>query len=126
VIVLDTGALVALDRGDRTMWSDLKAAGLAGVDVVVPAAVVAQAWRGSSRQARLSRALSGCDVASFDELAREIGVLCGASGTSDVVDASVALTVSDLRATRLFTSDPEDMRHLLRVLKCRSAKVIRC
>ena len=77
MIVFDAGALVALDRGDRTLWSDLKAATLAGVDVAVPAAVVAQVWRGSARQARLSRALAGCEIASFDDVARAAGELCG-------------------------------------------------
>ena len=94
MIAFDTGALVALDRGDRTLWSDLKAAALAGVDVAVPAAVVAQVWRGSARQARLSRALAGCEIASFDDVARAAGELCGRAGTSDVVDASVAVVAA--------------------------------
>lgn len=126
MIVFDAGALVALDRGDRTIWSDLKAAALAGVDVAVPAAVVAQVWRGSPRQARISRALAGCEVASFDDVARDAGVLCGKAGTSDVVDASVAVVAASLGASRLYTSDPDDMRHLLRTLRCRSVKLVRC
>ena len=126
MIVLDTGALVALDRGDRTMWADLKAAALAGVDVAVPAAVVAQVWRGSARQARLSRALAGCAIASFDDVAREAGVLCGQAGTRDVVDASVAVVAASLGATRLYTSDPADLRHLLQTLGARKVRVMRC
>ena len=108
------------------MWSDLKAAAIAGVDVAVPAAVVAQVWRGSARQARLSRALAGCDTASFDDVARAAGVLCGQAGTSDVVDASVAVVASTLRANRLYTSDPTDLRHLLKTLGARNVKVMRC
>ncbi len=108
------------------MWSDVKAAALAGTEVAVPAAVVAQVWRGSIRQARLARALSGCVVASFDDVARAAGVLCGKAGTSDVVDASVALATASLGADRLYTSDLTDLRHLLRVLECRTVKVVRC
>ena len=126
MIVFDAGALVALDRGDRTLWSDLKAAALAGVDVSVPAAVVAQVWRGSARQARLSRALAGCAIASFDDVARAAGELCGRAGTSDVVDASVAVVAASSGANRLYTSDPVDLRHLLQTLGARRVKVTRC
>lgn len=126
MIVFDAGALVALDRGDRTLWSDLKAATLAGVDVAVPAAVVAQVWRGSARQARLSRALAGCEIASFDDVARAAGELCGRAGTSDVVDASVAVVAASSGANRLYTSDPADLRHLLQTLGARQVKMTRC
>ena len=126
MIVFDAGALVALERGDRTMWSDLKAAALAGVDVAVPAAVVAQVWRGSARQARLSRALAGCEIASFDDVARAAGEWCGRAGTSDVVDASVAVVAASSGASRLYTSDPADLRHLLQTLGARQVKVTRC
>ncbi len=126
MIVLDAGALVALENGDRTMWADLKAATLAGVDVAVPAAVVAQVWRGSARQARLSKALAGCAIASFDDVARDAGVLCGQASTSDVVDASVAVVAVSLGATRLYTSDLADLRHLLQTLGARNVKLMRC
>ena len=126
MIVFDAGALVALDRGDRTLWSDLKAAALAGVDVAVPAAVVAQVWRGSARQARLSRALAGCEIASFDDVARAAGELCGRAGTSDVVDATVAVVAASSGANRLYTSDPADLRHLLQTHGARQVKVTRC
>ena len=126
MIVFDAGALVALDRGDRTLWSDLKAAALAGVDVAVPAAVLAQVWRGSARQARLSRALAGCEIASFDDVARAAGELCGRAGTSDVVDASVAVVAASSGVNRLYTSDPADLRHLLQTLGARHVKVTRC
>ena len=126
MIVFDAGALVGLDRGDRTLWSDLKAAALAGVDVAVPAAVVAQVWRGSARQARLSRALAGCEIASFDDVARAAGELCGRAGTSDVVDATVAVVAASSGANRLYTSDPADLRHLLQTHGARQVKVTRC
>lgn len=65
-------------------------------------------------------------VASFDDVARAAGVLCGNARTSDVVDASVALAVASLGADRLYTSDLADLRHLLRVLEYRTVKVVRC
>jgi hypothetical protein len=126
VIVLDAGALVALDRNDRAMWADITSAGLARVTVVVPTAALAQVWRGSPQQARLARALHGCDIASFDDLSKASGELCGTARTSDVVDASVALTASRGRATHIYTSDVGDIKHLLSTLRALHVKVVRC
>lgn len=126
MIVLDAGALVALERGDRTLWADMKAAALAGIPITVPAGALAQVWRGTPRQARLARALAGCDIASFDAIARESGVLCGAARTGDAIDASVAITAHDIGANRLYTSDPTDLRHLLHTLGARHVQVVRC
>lgn len=44
-IVLDAGALIALDNNDPCMWSELKAAAEVA-DLVVPLGALAQAWRG--------------------------------------------------------------------------------
>ena len=59
--VLDTGALIALDRGDRDLLSTLYDGWQRGNEVRVPTGVVAQAWRDPARQAILSRALKRCD-----------------------------------------------------------------
>jgi len=112
VIVLDAGALIALDNNDRRMWTELKAA-MQVADVVVPLGALAQAWRGGGRQARLSRALVGMTPASFDDLAHEAGVLCARSNRSDVIDASVALVAARPATLVLYTSDKPDMDHLL-------------
>ncbi len=126
MIVFDAGALVALEREDRELWADLRIAASAAVPVTVPAGALSQVWRGSPRQARLAMALSGCEIASFDIVARAAGELCGRARTSDVVDASVALTASYRSATHLYTSDPDDLRHLLMTLGERRVRVIRC
>jgi hypothetical protein len=63
--------------------------------VIVPAGVVGQAWRGGGRQARLARLLNARDVLVeplIDAGARAAGVLCGITGTTDVIDATVLLT----------------------------------
>lgn len=114
MIVLDTGALVALDRGDRQMWVRVAHAVANDVPVVVPAGALAQGWRGGGpRQARLARALADCETASFDRQAKAAGELCGRARTEDVIDASVALVAADPTARALYTSDPGDLRHLL-------------
>src|SRR5436309_3373233 len=54
---LDTGALIAIERGSRRMQALLDEAAAAGAELAVPAGALAQAWRGTPRQARLSRFL---------------------------------------------------------------------
>jgi hypothetical protein len=64
--ILDAGALIALERNDRTVWAALKLAALNGEDVVVPTTVLAQVWRGRASQALLAQALQHCVLESFD------------------------------------------------------------
>lgn len=112
MIVLDAGALLALERNDREMWKRLKHALGRKDTVIAPASVVAQAWRGRATQARLAAALAQCVFASFDDDARAVGELCGRSSTNDVCDAHVAL-VASRHADVLYTSDPDDMIRLM-------------
>jgi hypothetical protein len=50
-LTLDSGALMAAERGDRRFWALWELAEQRDVDVTVPANVVSQAYRGA-RQAR--------------------------------------------------------------------------
>jgi hypothetical protein len=113
-VTLDAGALIALDRGDGRMIALLRRALAEGRGFRVPAGVVGQAWRDGHRQAVLSRFLRGTEVSvvSLDErLSRAAGELCGATGTADVIDASVVLVAREHRDT-ILTSDPADLRRL--------------
>jgi hypothetical protein len=111
-ITYDAGALIAAERGERRMWARHKALLLHREVPVVPAPVVAQCWRGTSRQALLSRILAGCQVEPLDDLqARATGTLAGHAGTTDVVDACVvegAIRRRDL----VISSDPGDLRSI--------------
>ena len=110
-MVLDSGALIALDRGERAMWTRLKAALNAGEVPVTHAGVVGQVWRGDPRQARLAHALKGIEIRAVDDrLGRTAGALLGAAGTSDVIDAAVVLLASD--GDDIITSDPDDIAQL--------------
>lgn len=118
MFVLDAGALIAVDRGDREVISMLKSAFQRGASVRVPAGVIAQAWRNPSRQALLARTLKRCDEVPLDgAMARSVGQLCGWAGVSDVIDASVAIVVSNSDRLGgeivLLTSDVADIRALL-------------
>lgn len=113
-VTLDTGALIALERGDRRLQALLDEAGSQGHAIAVPAGVVAQAWRGSAHQARLARLLALSFVATVvldAPEAKAAGALCGHRGTRDVIDASVAICART-RGHAVVTGDPDDMRTL--------------
>ncbi len=111
-LVLDSGALISLERNERSMWVRLKAAELARDLPVTHAGVLGQVWRGGPRQARLARALAGIDVRPLDErLGRAAGELLGATGSSDVIDAAVVLLAAD--DDEIITSDREDFERLV-------------
>ena len=111
-LVLDSGALVAIERGDRAMWTRLKAAQVSRDLPVTHAGVLGQVWRGGARQARLSRALAGVDVLPLDEaLGREAGELLGVTGLSDVIDAALVLLSND--GDDIVTSDRKDFKVLV-------------
>ncbi|MDO5067883.1 MAG: PIN domain nuclease [Propionibacteriaceae bacterium] len=110
-LVLDTGALLALERGDAKVRALLTRAVEHGLPLTVPVGVVAQAWRGGPRQARVAALLRDptVQVVPLDELtARAVGVLCGRTGHADVVDVHVTLHARE-RAHAVVTSDPDDL-----------------
>jgi len=110
-LVLDSGALIALEREGRPMWTRLKAAQLTGDVPVTHAGVLGQVWRSDPRQARLARALRGIDVRPVDQrLGRSAGALLGKAGLSDVIDAAVVLLSTD--GDDIITSDPGDLSRL--------------
>jgi hypothetical protein len=88
-LTYDTGALVAAERDDRIMWSLHRAALRRGLPPTVPAAVLAEGWRGGP-QANLSRLLKGCDVENLTKTqARAVGALAARAQHDDIVDVSV-------------------------------------
>jgi hypothetical protein len=113
-LTLDTGALIALERGNRRMIALLEAVLRADAALVVPAGVAGQAWRGGARQAALARFFNAPEVAvevlDFP-LAQACGELCAATGTSDVIDASVVLAARQ-HGGAILTSDIADLRRL--------------
>lgn len=109
--MLDSGALIALDRNERQMWVRLKAAHADGDLPVTHAGVLGQVWRGGLRQARLSQAILGVDVRPLDEaLGRAAGELLATAGLNDVIDAAVVVLSRD--DDEIVTSDREDFEHL--------------
>lgn len=109
-LVLDAGALIAVDRADRRMIRLLELAG----EVHVPAGALAQAWRNPARQVRLVRVMRADDIVVHPldaETARAAGQICAATGTSDVIDASVVLVARAVDGVTV-TSDVGDLRRI--------------
>lgn len=113
-LTLDAGALIAVERANRKVIAWLDEALRGGLEIAVPAGALGQAFRDASRQVRLVRLLTSpaVEIVSLDALAaKSAGTLCGARGTSDVIDASVVLCAR-ARQHRVVTSDPDDLNRL--------------
>ena len=112
-LLLDAGALVAVERGDRDLISAIKLEMTEGRSALTHAGIVGEVWRGGSgRQVNLARILAGVEVRAIDEeLGRRAGVLLGTTGLSDVLDAAIVLLADD--GDEIVTSDPTELRLLL-------------
>lgn len=112
-LVLDAGALIAVERDERAVHSDLQIAREQRRALRTHAMIVAEVWRDiRGRQARLARFLPGVQVVPIDDaLGRAAGSLCGAAGTDDPIDAALALIAAD--GDVVLSSDPDDLRPLL-------------
>jgi rRNA-processing protein FCF1 len=113
-IVLDAGALIAFERGDARMRALCREVVKGRAQLVIPATVVAQVFRDRARQVALRALLKNENsrVPPLDQpLAEAAGVLCGHTGTRDIVDASVVLIARRERAP-VVTSDVKDLRRL--------------
>ncbi|MFV2198943.1 hypothetical protein [Nocardiopsis sp. LOL_012] len=109
VVVFDTGALIALERRQARMWRLVQRVVREHRRIIVPAGVLAQAWRDDTRQHAISRLIKGRTTLIDPlnkETARQAGALLGRAGASDVVDGHVALLGAKFRAPVL-TSDPD-------------------
>ena len=111
--VLDAGALVAVDRRDRSVGAQLRVLQQRGTPLRVSAAVVGQVWRDGRKQANLARVLMGVGIERLGkDDGKRIGELLARTGSADVVDAHVALLTSP--GDVVLTSDPDDISVLLR------------
>jgi hypothetical protein len=115
-LLLDSGALVALERNDRATWRRLKGSLLRHDVPVTHGGIIGQVWRGAGpRQAMLARALEGIDVRPLtDGLGRATGELLARSRTKDVIDAALVLLASD--GDEILTSDGDDIVPLARLV----------
>ena len=112
MLVLDAGAFIAVERGDRDTVALIKREQLTGRVPVSHGGVVAQVWRGEAgRQVPVARLLAGVDIAALDDgLGRRAGMLLARTGLADAIDAAVVSLARD--GDDILTSDPGDLRAL--------------
>ncbi|MDQ2706731.1 MAG: PIN domain-containing protein [Actinomycetota bacterium] len=117
-LVLDAGAFIAVERGDRKMSDLSESIREYDIPLATSAGVVAQVWRGGAhKQVPIAFLLRRTDIVDLTDLeARSVGKLLGMSGTSDPVDAHVAL-IARTRDWPVLTSDPDDLHAIERSLE---------
>jgi transposase len=124
-LVLDAGALVAVDRGDRAMAAKLQVAERSGLELRSTGVVIAEVWRDArGRQANLARLLKSVDVRAVDQrLGQEAGLLLGRAGMANAADATVVAVAAT--GDRIVTADPIDIRQLAAASR-RAIHVVPC
>ena len=110
-VVLDAGAFIALERRNRMMVKLVQLFADARTPLVTSAGVVAQVWRGGGqRQVPVAFLLRRTMVVDITHaVARTLGRMLGASGTTDPVDAHVVFLARE-RQWPVLTSDADDLR----------------
>ena len=124
-LILDAGALLAVDRNDRAMIARLEVAQRSGLELRSNAMAVAQVWRDRrGRQVSLARLLQAVDVRPVNPGdGQAAGELLADAGTTDPIDATVVLLAGP--GDRILTSDPGDMIRLAEAARNR-AVIIAC
>jgi len=116
-LVLDTGAIIALSRDDVHARNAMVQAHTARSPVFLPVVVLTETLRGGPRDALVHRVVNSIDgdFPVSSAMARRAGRLLGETGSSaGAVDAIVAATAISMRPSVILTSDPGDMRQLVR------------
>ncbi|MEV2273993.1 hypothetical protein AB0I72_00275 [Nocardiopsis sp. NPDC049922] len=114
MVVFDSGGLISLERRQVRMWRLVRRVARERQRIILPAGVFAQVWRDDPRQHAIARLVKGRTTLVDPltrETARQVGVLLGRTGGSDVVDGHVALLGRKFQAPVL-TSDPDDIGKL--------------
>jgi hypothetical protein len=110
-LTYDTGALLAAEANNRRMWALHRRVLERSHTPTIPAAVLAQAWRGGP-QPLLSQLLDTCAVENMDAAtARLAGAMLSRAANTDVVDASVVVGALR-RGDAIITSDRADLGSL--------------
>jgi hypothetical protein len=109
-VVLDAGAFIELERGNRVMAHLARRFHDARTPLLTSAGVVAQVWRGGARrQVPVAFLLRRTEVADLTHaVAKTLGRMLGATRTRDPIDAHVVLLARE-REWPVLTSDPDDL-----------------
>jgi predicted nucleic acid-binding protein len=113
-LILDSGAVIALARGDARARSFLLQAVELGVPIEVPVVVIAETVRGGPRDAGVNRVLNELGrVPDARELhGRIAGALLAAARSAATVDALVVAQAVAAGGARILTGDRDDLERL--------------
>ncbi len=114
LLILDSGAVIALSRGESRARAFLARALELGVPVEVPVVVVAETVRGRRRDAGVHRVLNAVDAVptTTEEIGRTAGRLLGEAKSKATADALVVAQAVEAGGAHVLTSDPEDLELL--------------
>lgn len=114
-LVLDTGAIIALERGDPRVRAHLASAARRGYLIVVPVLVVMEALEHTRSSARLNQILATLDVELplLPGVARQVAGLKARAGVKSDADAVVVLEALAVPGSAILTGDPDDIHALL-------------
>ncbi len=119
-LVLDAGALIHAEAHPRSkVVTDCQKLLEIGERPLLPSVVLAQVWRGSSRQVTIAKLRRMCHPVPFThDVADAVGRLLAMSRTTDVVDAAVVVTAT-VHDAAILTSDPLDIGKLIEAMGAR-------
>jgi predicted nucleic acid-binding protein len=117
-IALDSGALIALSRGNANARAILERWTRAGVETVLPCPVLAETLRGKPSDAAVHRIVNSRTAAItvlpvLEGGARDAGARLGQTSRKHVtVDAMIVAVAVEHGAREIVTCDPEDIAAL--------------
>lgn len=113
-LILDSGAVIALTRGDQRARAFLTRALELGAAVEIPVAVLAETIRGGPRDAPVNRLLKavGTVPVAHESHGRIAGQLLGAARSSSTIDALVVAQALEGGGAQILTGDREDLERL--------------
>lgn len=114
LLVLDSGAVIALSRGDSRARAFLQRARELMVPVEVPVVVLAETLRGGRGDAAVHRVLKavGPVPATREAHGRTAGKLLGAARSTSTIDALVVAHAIEAGGADVLTGDREDLERL--------------
>ncbi|MEA2024894.1 MAG: PIN domain-containing protein [Actinomycetota bacterium] len=113
-LILDSGAVIGLSRGNHAVGAFLRRSIELDVPVEIPVVVLAETVRGTRRDAPIDRVLKAIGEVPDTTAAvgRRAGRLLGETQTSATIDALIVAHAIEVGGGAILTSDPTDFRRL--------------
>jgi predicted nucleic acid-binding protein len=114
LLILDSGAVIALARRDTKALAFLARAIELRIPVEVPVVVVAETVRGGPRDAPINWLLKaiGSVAETRERHGRTAGRLLGLARSASTVDALVVAQAVEAGGAHILTGDPDDLKRL--------------